>query len=194
MEPVTEPPPPAPRPASPECRTLRHPATDRRRAIEDWLLSTHPAPGRARREWQEYKVALVPLGKLFAAVRIPGQVLHGLAGSAEWGEVDAFLDDVLDGGAAICDPHGPRYYVLVPAGMPAAWGQAAEAWRTVLGACVLGRDTYLGVPRVTEVDFTPRACVSYWAVPMTSPAALCAPLGVARLLTDAWKARVDPEF
>jgi len=49
------------------------------------------------------------------------------------------------------------------------------------------------VPRVTEVDFIPGACVSYWAVPMTSPAALCTPLSVARLLTDAWKAQADPE-
>ncbi|MBX9397250.1 hypothetical protein K4749_27600 [Streptomyces sp. TRM72054] len=44
----------------------------------------------------------------------------------------------------------------------------------------LGRDAYLGVPRVDAVE--PRPYESYWSVPMPSAASLCAPLSVARVI------------
>ncbi|MEU1401745.1 hypothetical protein ABZ471_05140 [Streptomyces sp. NPDC005728] len=65
--------------------------------------------------------------------------------------------------------------------MPNTWRLAADEWRATVAVELLGCGTYLGVPRVTEVDFDPWACVSYWSVPMS--AALCAPLRVARLIT-----------
>jgi hypothetical protein len=65
--------------------------------------------------------------------------------------------------------------------MPITWRHAADEWRATASVELLGWGTYLGVPRVTEVDFDPWACVSYWSVPMST--ALCAPMGVARLIT-----------
>jgi hypothetical protein len=65
--------------------------------------------------------------------------------------------------------------------MPTTWRQAADDWR-VLDVDVLGRGTYLGVPRVNAVELDPRTHASYWSVPMSSAAMLCGPLTVARLI------------
>ncbi|TVZ94271.1 hypothetical protein [Streptomyces sp. BK340] len=181
MKPTVEPGAAALHPVEREPGMLVRPGADRRLAVEHWLLSAHPAPEQARLEWQEQKVALLPLGTLFSAVRIPGRLVFAAAGTAEFGEVDAFLDDALDGGPVICDPRGLRYYALVPVRVPITWRQAADEWRATAAVELLGCGTYLGVPRVTEVDFDPWACVSYWCVPMST--ALCAPLRVARLIT-----------
>ncbi|MGW7410560.1 hypothetical protein ACWGI9_44045 [Streptomyces sp. NPDC054833] len=164
---------------------LIHTGANRRLATEHWLLASHPAPQQARQEWQEHKVALLPLGTLFCAVRIPGRVVFAVAGTEEPEDIDDFLEDVLDGGPVICDPHGRRYYALVPAGMPHTWHQAAYEWRTRLDVELLGHGTYLGVPSLDETDFNPRSCPSYWAVPMPSAATLCTPFKTARLLTTA---------
>ena len=162
---------------------LVHPTADRRLASEHWMLSTLPAPNRdrARREWRQNKVTLLPLGSLFSAVRIPGALVAGLAGTAQAAELDDFLRETLDGGPVICDPHFLRYYALVPASMPRTWHQALDDWRTVDVDC-LGRGSCLGVPRLDAVEWRqPRA--SYWSVPMDSAAMLCSPPAVARLIT-----------
>lgn len=173
-----------PRPVEPEPGVFVHPAADRRLATEHWLLSTHPAArhARIRTEWQENGVAMLPLGTLFSAVRLPEAIVLAAAHSP-WKpeQVDAFLDEVLDGAPVICDPHGHRYYALVPASMPVTWRHAAEDWQA-LGVDCLGRGTYLGVPRVDAVEFNECVCVSYWSVPMSSAAILCQPLAVARLI------------
>ncbi|MFF0110971.1 hypothetical protein [Streptomyces hirsutus] len=156
-------------------------AAERRLATEDWLLSAHPSPGRARAEWQEQGLTLLPLGALFSAVRIPGRLVNAVAETADPGEVDAFLDEALRGGPVICDPHGPRYYALVPAGMPRTWRAAVDGWHTQDVDC-LGRGTYLGVPRLDLVDFPERGAASYWSVPMPPSTTLCPPLSVARLI------------
>jgi hypothetical protein len=161
-----------------------HLTADRRLATEHWLLSTLPEPshGRARTEWQEQGVAMLPLGTLFSAVRIPGRLIYAAAGSADWRAVDEFLDQVLDGGPVICDVHhGSRYYVLVPASMPVTWRQAADDWRAH-DVELLGRDFLLGVPPLTAVELDPGASISYWPAPMSAPAMLCTPLTVARLI------------
>lgn len=160
---------------------LVHTRADRELATAHWLLSAHPVPVRARQEWNDNKVALLPLGTLCSAVRLPARLVHAVACCGDPAEVDAFLDDVLEGGPVICDPRGLRYYALVPGSMPTTWCDAAEEWRS-LGVECLGRGTYLGVPRVDLVDFDPRTLVSYWSVPMPSAAVLCAPLKVARLI------------
>lgn len=162
------------------------PTTERQLATGQWLLSTVPGPGRdrARREWQKNAVTLLPLGTLFSAVRLPGDLVRaaGLLGrKPDMAQVDACLDEVLDGGPVICDPQGRRYYAIVPPSMPESYQRAAEDWRP-LGVEILGRGTYLGVPPVHLVEFDKEACVSYWSVPMQSPAMLCAPLAVARLI------------
>ncbi|MFD5251347.1 hypothetical protein ACFWM5_00690 [Streptomyces bobili] len=165
---------------------LVHPAADRRLATEHWLLSTLPrdARDRARREWGEHRIAMLPLGTLFSAVRLPAHLVHAVAGGVRpSATVDAFLDEALDGGPVICDPNGRWYYLLVPGSTPRTWHQAVDEWRNQEVDC-LGRESYLGVPRldVTERD---SAVASYWSVPMSSAATLCAPLTVARLIAAA---------
>lgn len=161
---------------------LVHPAADRRLATAHWLLSTLPAHGRnrARTEWAEMGVAMLPLGTLFSAVRIPGRLVRALTGPLTLTETDAVLADALRGGPVICDPHRPSYYALVPASMPRTWKDAATEWDEV-DVVVLGRDTVLGVPRLDATEPNP-ALSSYWSVPMDSPGELCAGLAVARLI------------
>lgn len=169
------------RPVETEPGVLVHSSADRRLAIEHWLLSTHPTPRQARTEWTKAGVALLPLGTLFSAVRIPGRLVLTLASTVAPAEADSFLADALDGGPVICDPRGPRYYALVPASMPLTWRRAADDWR-MLDVDILGRETYLGVPRVDAVELDPRTHSSYWSVPMPSAAMLCQPLTVAQLI------------
>ncbi|MEU6491074.1 hypothetical protein ABZ890_11850 [Streptomyces sp. NPDC046984] len=124
-------------------------------------------------------MALLPLGTLFSAVRLPAELLLAIiGGKAPSRDVDQLLDEVL-GGPVICDPRHARYYALVPASMPRTWHQAADDWREVEVDC-LGHGTYLGVPRVDAFEL--RSLTTYWSVPMQSMATLCAPLDIARLI------------
>ncbi|WP_171112096.1 MULTISPECIES: hypothetical protein [Streptomyces] len=167
-------------PLEPEPGVLVHPASDRRLAVEHWLLSTKPRErhSQIRAEWNEYGVALLPLGTLFSAVRLPGALIQALVASRKSQDIDLFLEEALQG-PVICDPRGSRYYALVPASVPRTWRQAVDDWRAHAVDC-LGRDAYLGVPRVDAVE--PRPYESYWSVPMPSAASLCAPLSVARVI------------
>ncbi|MYR57488.1 hypothetical protein GTY54_15035 [Streptomyces sp. SID625] len=160
---------------------LVHPAADRRSATEHWLLSTRTDARRARREWDEQGIALLPLGTLFSAVRIPAALVQTLAGSSMLSEIDAFLGEALHGDPVICDPRWGTYYALVPASMPVTWRPATDGWRSRDVEC-LGRGAYLGVPRLTATTFRSYAAGTYWSVPMASPAELCASLTVARLI------------
>ncbi|MFC9127833.1 hypothetical protein ACFT4A_13380 [Streptomyces sp. NPDC057099] len=161
---------------------LIHPTADRRLASEHWLLATLPAPSRdrARLEWEQHQVTLLPLGTLFSAVRIPGRLLVALTGITGAPELDQFLRETLDGGPVICDPRFRRYYALVPASMPRTWHQALDD-RRAMGVDCLGRGSYLGVPRVDVVQWTPPRA-TYWSAPMDSPSTLCSPAEVARLI------------
>ncbi|MEU0739736.1 hypothetical protein [Streptomyces sp. NPDC006134] len=173
---------PALQPVHGETGVLVHPGGDRRPAAEHWLSSAHPAPRRARAEWADHGVALLPLGTLFSAVRIPGRLVQAVAATTEAEEIDDFLDEFLGGGPVICDPRGPRYYALVPASVPTTWRQAVDDWRRAADADCLGRGTWLGVPRVGATEFDSRALAGYWAVAVSSPGLLCPPLTVARLI------------
>ncbi|NEB00640.1 hypothetical protein [Streptomyces sp. SID13726] len=161
-------------------------SAERRLAVEHWLLSTLPGPGRdrARMEWQEQEWALLPLGTLFAAVRLPERVVHAVARTDNPLMVDEFLAAALDDNPVIHDPLGHRFYALVPASMPRRYGPAAQEWRDY-GVEILGSDAFLGVPRVDAEVLDTRTQASYWAVPMPSAAMLCEPLAVARLLAAA---------
>ncbi|MFD7990723.1 hypothetical protein [Streptomyces mexicanus] len=170
---------PALRPVDTGDGAVIHLASDRRLAVEHWLLSTHPRPRQARAEWAQHGVALLPLGTLFSAVRIPGPLVQAIAATTDPQELDAFLEDALDGGPVISDPGGNRYYALVPASVPRTWRAAVDDWRTQ-DVDVLGRGSYLGVPRVDAVEYRPLG--TYWSVPMPSAAVLCPPLTVARLI------------
>ncbi|MDT3724886.1 hypothetical protein ROS62_08280 [Streptomyces sp. DSM 41972] len=164
-----------------------HLGAHRRLASEHWLLSTLPEydRARARQEWTDHRIALLPMGTLVSAVRLPARLVLAVAGCrGVCGEVDRFLAEALEGGPVICDPNGRRFYALVPASMPATWRAAAEEWQSAEVEC-LGRNSYLGVPRldVTEPDVR---VGSYWSVPMSSAASLCGPLAVARLIAAGW--------
>lgn len=159
-----------------------HRTADRRLAPEHWLLSTLSAPlrHRARLEWEQHHVAILPLGTLFSAVRIPSHLVVALAGSSEADCLDLFLAEAVGGGPVISDPHFSRFYALVPARMSATLHQLADTWRA-LGVDCLGRGSYLGVPRLDAVN-REDAFSCYWSVPMDSAAMLCSPLTVARLI------------
>ncbi|MCT9140051.1 hypothetical protein [Streptomyces violarus] len=170
---------------------LVHPTADRHLATARWLLSTLPAPSRdrARLEWQEHQVAMLPLGTLFSAVRIPGHLVAALTGCTETAELDAYMGQALGGGPVICDPRHFRYYALVPAGMPKRWQQAADV-RRAMDVELLGLGSYLGMPQVDAVEYT-RALASYWSVPMNPAATLCSPPAVAQLIA-AGRRSTDP--
>ncbi|WP_123628490.1 hypothetical protein [Streptomyces sp. SAI-097] len=179
------------RPVESRPGVLVHPAADRQLAASHWLLSALRHRERARMEWQEHGITLLPLGTLFSAVRLPQRlVLAVTGGTGPSPEVDAVLGKALGGGPVICDPHGHRYYALVPASMPTTWHQAVDDWRVVDVDC-LGRDAYLGVPRVDLTSFDQRTYASYWAVPMPSMATLCAPIAVARLIAVGWHQLIE---
>lgn len=182
------------RPVEPQPGVLVHPTADRRRAVEHWLLSTTPYPDRARREWRDPGTAMLPLGGLIAAVRIPGRLLTALTGPEMTPlQTDEFLAHALGDGPVICDLRVPRYYFLVPGRMPATWRHAAEEWRWETDVEILGRDHYLAVPRLDAVDRDRAAGQAYWSVPMSSAGELCAPLAVARLIAAARHAMTEPE-
>ncbi|WP_225859715.1 hypothetical protein [Streptomyces albicerus] len=157
-------------------QALVHLRADRELAAGHWLLSAHPTPGPAREAWSKPSgIVVLPLGTLFSAVRIPNDVVHSAAGSGESSAVDAFLADCLSGGPVIRDPTGCRYYALVP---------ASTQHSSIPGADCLGRGTYLGVPRLDQVELDARGWRSYWSVPMASPGELCDPRDVARLVLE----------
>ena len=162
---------------------LVHPTAERRLAVSHWLLSTLPAAGRdrARMEWRDQGTALLPLGGLFSAIRLPEKLILAAGHLTRPGaEVDAMLAEVFDG-PVICDPRGRRYYALVPALVPRTWRQAADEW-LIADIDVLGRDTLLGVPRVDLDRDSALPGSLYWSVPMSSAGHLCQPLSVARLI------------
>lgn len=127
-------------------------------------------------------MALLPLGTLFSAVRIPGEVIQAVAFSTELGTIDAFLKDALTEGPVICDPYANRYYALVAGSSSSAWRPMARDRLTRQIDC-LGRGAYLGVPRPDAVEFTGRETPSYWSVPMPSAAVLCDLLDVVQLIS-----------
>ncbi len=148
---------------------------------ERWILSAHASPEVARTEWYLHGVAMLPLGAQFSAVRVPGHLVRVLAASSDPLDADAVLVQALDGGPVICDLRGPRYYALVPSGVPRTWRQAAEDWRQHEVEC-LGHGTYLGVPRLDAVAVPLRGNGCYWSVPLVPTGKLCKPLSVARLI------------
>ena len=95
---------------------LVHPTADRRLATEQWLASAHiESPAQGRRDWRKSGIALLSLGTLFSAVRIPLRLaLAPIGGVRPSAEADDFLAQVLEDGPVICNPAGRRYYALVP--------------------------------------------------------------------------------
>ncbi|WP_197972534.1 MULTISPECIES: hypothetical protein [Streptomyces] len=144
-------------------------------AVAEWLASAHPSPSAVRREWESAaKLALIPLGSAFAAVRLPYRIVHAAVESDDTYVVHGRLAQYLHGGPVIHDPGFCRYYALVPPG-------TADAWPAPVVEC-LGAGTYLGVPSTDRTEFDDSARSAYWLVPMTRPGRLCQAADVVTLV------------
>jgi hypothetical protein len=84
------------------------------RAIFEWLARTQQAPAQAWREWSDGGVALLPLGRRFAAARLPEELVYAAVGATKPQEVAALLVPFLDG-PVIYDGQtmGGTYYALM---------------------------------------------------------------------------------
>jgi hypothetical protein len=156
---------------------LVHSRQERDRAVRSWLLLSAQGVERAREEWDKGGIALLKCGTLFTAIRIDSGLVHAAAGSDEAETVNAFLAEALFGGPVFVDQHSRRYYALVPGSTP---NQAEWREKRYPGVEVLGRDSYLGVPRPECGD--PDMHWSYWSVPMDGPGTLCDADAVAKLV------------
>jgi hypothetical protein len=140
--------------------------------ISEWLARAHPVPEQARSEWANQGVALLPLGRRFAAVRLAGSLVHAALGSDDPSLVAEVLSLRLRG--PLIHDHratGPTYYALIQwhAGLVWDYGHAAP--------CLQG-DTYLGVPRIDRLE--PPG--TYWLVPPRYDGDLCRPQAVRDLI------------
>ncbi|MEU8886754.1 hypothetical protein [Streptomyces sp. NPDC048442] len=144
-----------------ECRSSATAATE-------WLAHAHSVPPQARAEWADQRLAMLPLGKRFDAVRIPADVLHAALITPHPAAEGPLLEQLL-GGPVIQDDE--RWvYPLVPLGGAVRWRSRAAAY--------LGHGSWLGVPQVDQLA-PPGA---YWVVPMCEPGRLCALARVAELV------------
>ncbi|MFE3992049.1 hypothetical protein ACFXPW_10260 [Streptomyces goshikiensis] len=149
-------------------------------SLAEWLAASHPNPKDVWAEWVGRGVAVLPLGTLFGAVRIPEAVVHAAVESAEPKRVNAVLADRLEG-PVIHDGRGRAYYPLVRTEARLDWGTS------VPGVELLAPATLLGVPALNLRRYTPAAPI-YWAVAGYSPrhcessaVALLVRVGAARL-------------
>ncbi|MBT2490667.1 hypothetical protein J7E96_19530 [Streptomyces sp. ISL-96] len=152
---------------------------ERQLAAQHWLSSASPDSAQTRREWQERPVAMLSCGSLFAAVRIPADLVQAAAQQTDAALIDVYLAGALHNGPVICDRYAHWYYALVPA-------STARRWDVPETVC-LGVGASLGVPR-------PGLCGAeservYWSVPMDSAGSLCSPHAVSQLvMTGRFKA------
>ncbi len=146
------------------------PSQAENRLIADWLAQAHPLPGRARREWTDAYVAMIPLGRRFDAVRVPARRVHTAVASEEPATVAGALRDWLHG-PVIRDLRSPAgaYYFLVTPG--AQWDGPEER---------LSTGTFLGVPRVGHIAY-----LMTWVVPPEHPGNLCDVTALRTLLATA---------
>ncbi|MFJ5785450.1 hypothetical protein [Streptomyces hydrogenans] len=153
---------------------LVHSRRSREVGAATWLMLAARDAQEAQREWDLYGVALLRCGTLFSAVRIPAEIIHAVAGTADRIAVASYLANALDGGPCFFDSNGQAYYALTP-------HSTAHRWNVPDTEC-LGADYFLGVPATTISDPDPR-CAVWWVVPMDGPAALCDP-GIVRWLAE----------
>ncbi|MFJ6565631.1 hypothetical protein ACIQMV_38500 [Streptomyces sp. NPDC091412] len=141
---------------------------ERELAVSHWLLAAALDHDVAREEWRTLGVALLACGGIFAAIRMPGELVRAAAGAQGEEGVDAFLRRALEAGPSFRDRHSDAYYALVPGSTAWSWSPS----ETFRGLQCLGRDCYLGVPAVDRTEPEGR---EYWCAPMASPGELCDP-------------------
>lgn len=156
---------------------LVHSREDRELAVGHWLLSAAPDMKEARDQWATRGIALLRCGGVFAAVRVPGDIVRAAAGTDDPERIGAYLKEALQGGPVFVDTSSQRYYVLVPAST-----SRLPQWdgHTVPDTECLGSGSFLGVPRPQRNE--PEQSRSYWCVPMDGPGALCSPAAVSQLV------------
>ncbi|MFJ2110651.1 hypothetical protein ACIOEX_01760 [Streptomyces sp. NPDC087850] len=137
-------------------------------AIPQWLAETLNDPTEARQEWQAGRLAMLPTGILFDAVKMHPTIVHAAVRSSTEATVSTTLAETLDG-PVICH-YGHWYYALVPP-------QTTETWMSP-HATVKGRGAWVGVP---PIEITAREPL-HWSVPAVQVGKLCAPGDVAELL------------
>jgi hypothetical protein len=137
---------------------------ERELAVSHWLVCAADDMRRARDEWAHQGVALLRCGGLFAAVRVPGDLVRAAAGAHDRRAVGSFLSGAVEGGPVFVDETSACYYFLVPAGV--------HRWWTGTDAPCLGRESFIGVPH-PRVDGSQPDTRTYWCVPMDAPGDLC---------------------
>ncbi|MFI1017907.1 hypothetical protein [Streptomyces sp. NPDC020965] len=137
-------------------------------AIGRWLAESLAAPHEAWQDWQVDRFTMLPTGRRFDAVRMPGELVHAAIGDSGHVVVAGVLSAALSG-PVVRDPRW--YYALVPP-------RTTETWTCGLTRC-LGRGAWLVVPRTDQTHHTGL----HWCVPMTHPGRLCDPTTVAALIS-----------
>ncbi|WP_234334386.1 hypothetical protein [Streptomyces sp. NRRL B-1347] len=140
------------------------------RAVSQWLAEADPRPGAVWAAWEQHGVALLPLGRLFDAVRVPAEQVHAATGSENPKTVETALLAWLDGPVIrdLRSSMGPYYMLIAP---DADWGGPAERLTT---------GTYFGVPRPGHATM-----LSRWVVLPPHPGALCDTRHLRTLLATA---------
>ena len=134
---------------------------------EAWLAGASDDPPQAHAEWAERGVAMLPLGRRFDAVRIPGVLVRAAF------DVKAVAD-----GPLVLDPHSGSFYALVPP-------QTTETWACAFGTC-LGRGSWLAVPHPDRIG--PPG--PHWAVRGEEPSSLCTAYGI-RMFIEQGRREVE---
>lgn len=142
------------------------------RFITGWLARAHDHPDRARSEWTRHGVALLPLGRLFSAVRLGSRLVHAAVGSEDLAVITEELEFRLDG-PVIHDSLaiGQPFYALIQ------W-HAGVAWEEDEDTPCLGDGVHLGVPRLERVQ--PPG--TFWLIRPQYDGDLCRPESVRRLI------------
>lgn len=139
----------------------------------DWLAAAHERPGAARQAWLEGARALLRVGVVWDAVKVPASIIYRLADSAGPDHIQRILAEHGASGPTIADP-GRAYYLLVPAGTAANWATH--------GAECLGAACYLSVPAPSRLG-PPE---THWlTTPDGTGRDLCNPAAVAGLVRAA---------
>ncbi|MGW7264759.1 hypothetical protein [Streptomyces sp. NPDC054842] len=142
------------------------------RTIAEWLTQEHPTPEQVWTEWATMGVALVPLGRRLAAVRMHADIVHAAVESDDPLYVAERVRDLLPG-PVVHDRRvsGVTYYALIPRDPDLAWAPDE------LAAC-LGPGVYLGVPRIDRRE--PPG--TYWVMSPRHAGDLCVPQSVGALI------------
>lgn len=138
--------------------------------ISEWLARAHDDPATVHREWMDRRLAVLPLGRRFDAVRIPVEVLDAALGGLRGlrpAAVAPLLEQVLRG--PVIQDDARWFYPLVRVGGAVRWRSHAARY--------LGQG-WLGVPQVDQV--APPG--TYWVAPVREPGSLCDLARVAELV------------